>query len=76
MVGVEETSVPLETAGTGAAVQEECWRAGGRAVLLVVELVHATIHNVFTCGQRLFDGIEWPQGGRRMEQSHAAAEPC
>ena len=74
MVGVEEPSVSLETAGTGAAVQEECWRTGGRAVLLVVELVHATVHAVLTCTQRLFDGIERPQGDRRVEQSHA--EPC
>ena len=75
VVGVEEASVPLETAGAGAAVQEECWCAGGRAVLLVVELVYTAGHAVRTCVQRLFDGIERPQGDRRVEQSYPAAEP-
>ena len=75
VVGVEEASVPLETAGAGAAVQEECWCAGGRAVLLVVELVHTAGHAVLTCAQRLLNGIERPQGDRRVEQSYPAAEP-
>ena len=75
VVGVEEASVPLETAGAGAAVQEECWCAGGRAVLLVVELVYTAGHAVLTCVQRLFDGIERPQGERRVEQSYPAADP-
>ena len=74
--GVEEASVPLEAASTGAAVQEERRRTSGRAVLFVVELVDAAVHGVPTRAQRLFDGVERSQGDRRVEQSHAAAEPC